>query len=328
MIPTDWRAPRYSPAEIRDQSGFQGDWLVSAVVLNWNAARHTCDCLESLSRQTHAGDRLEVIVVDNGSKEDTTCIQEALQDYQREKGWKQSRWIRLDRNHGIPAGYNIGLEHVSPQSDGLLRLDNDVILDPRFVECAVTAMNRWPSLAVVGGAQWGEGHRVAGLPSTIRWRELEFQHFAPGGEEGQPVDCDSIPGCALLVRRKAIRGMKVLFDPRLWVLHDETDLMIRLKAAGWRVGYLSAAQCVHQKGVSTGKVPDFFQYVSARNMILLAKRYAPFPDRLWSYRAAIRSLLQAVLSQNRSAARGFADGLMGNPWRPRLTQPLPQQPED
>jgi hypothetical protein len=325
-VPPGWQAPQFSLQMMRENQEEGRKWLVSAIILNWNTAKHTCECLESLSQQTYPGDRIEVIVVDNGSAEDTTPIQKALEQHQKNKGWKQAKIVYLPYNIGIPAGYNVGLRESSHGSHVLLRLDNDVILDSKFIQLGVETMRQMPDIAALGGSQWRKNHDVAGLPVYVRWWKLAHQYFSPYSED-KPIDCDTLPGCALLIRRDAIQDMRVVFDPELLAMHDETDLLIRLRAAGWRVCYLGTCRCIHDGGASTKRVPKFFQYVSARNITLLARRYAPFPDRFGSYFFIGLLLLQSIVKRNYSSTRGFIGGLIGNPWKPRITRPLPQQPE-
>ena len=303
------------------------DWLVSALLLNWNGADATCRCLKSLSEQTYPPDWLEVIVVDNGSGENLTALQTTLERYGKARGWRKARMVRLPSNVGIPAGYNAGLQQASPEADAFLRLDNDTVLEKRFIERTVQTMQRFPSLAVLGGPQVrGDGTGIQ-LPYAIRWRKAGFFRPLSMDDADDPIDCDTLQGCALLIRKEALHGMRAAFDPGLLVLHDETDLLIRLKKAGWRVGCLTSARCFHQGNVSTGRIPRFFRYIDARNRALLMRRYAPFPDRIQSHWLILRSLLRSLIDADFFSARGFMDGLVGDCWSPRATLALPQRPE-
>ena len=326
-IPPGWQAPLYPPPGVARNRENGKAWLVSAVVLNWNAASHTLKCLESLSRQTYPGSRLEVIVIDNGSRESIALVQRALEQHRKEKGWKRAEIVCLPSNIGIPAGYNVGLRHISVNGDAFLRLDNDVVLDSRFIELAAKTMAQSPDIAALGGFQRKENGEVTGLPYSVNWKKGgEILPFTPDPRD-QLIDCDTIPGCALMIRRDAIRGMQVVFDSQLWVLHDETDLLIRLQRAGWRICYLPTAQCIHEGGISTNRMPEFFRYVTVRNLTLLKRRYAPFLYRMRIYSFLVRTLLRSMSGQDRIFTRALRDGLIGNPWKPRITKPLPQRPE-
>src|SRR5207247_4154675 len=135
-----WSTQKYSHQMVQGYQQRHDCWLVSAIILNWNSVKHTCECLQSLSQQTYPGDKLEVIVVDNGSIEDPAPVETALKQYQQAKRWNQAKLVSLPSNVGVPGGYNVGLEHTSPYAQVFLRLDNDVVLDTHYLQYGVEAM--------------------------------------------------------------------------------------------------------------------------------------------------------------------------------------------
>ena len=64
---------------------------VTVVIPNYNGEKYLVPCLESLYEET--GTEIKVIVVDNGSKDDS--LERAAELY------PQTRIIRLDRNYGF-----------------------------------------------------------------------------------------------------------------------------------------------------------------------------------------------------------------------------------
>jgi glycosyltransferase involved in cell wall biosynthesis len=72
--------------------------LVSVIVPTYNRARYIAETLDSALAQTHP--RLEIIVVDDGSKDDTQAVLEPYRD--------RVKVIRQD-NQGLPATRNAGL---------------------------------------------------------------------------------------------------------------------------------------------------------------------------------------------------------------------------
>src|SRR5258707_15717138 len=91
---------------------------VSAIIVNWNGARHLRTCLPSLLSQSFAS--LEVIVVDNDSKDDSA---EAAREF-------QVRWLPLDKNGGLAPALNRGA--AMAVGDFLLFINNDMRLDTGF----------------------------------------------------------------------------------------------------------------------------------------------------------------------------------------------------
>src|ERR1017187_7352262 len=97
--------------------------LVSIVIPAYNAAGCIGKCLESCNTQTY--DRLEVIVVENGSTDATFDI---LSNF-------KCRWpiqiVRLSPNRGVTGGMNAGIKAAN--GEFVLLLNADVELDDDFV---------------------------------------------------------------------------------------------------------------------------------------------------------------------------------------------------
>ena len=97
--------------------------LVSAIVTVYNRADMVAAAIASLDL---AGpDRLEIIVVDDGSTDGSETVVASLDD-------NRIRLIRHDRNRGIPAARNSGLE--AARGDYIAWLDSDDVARPHRLE--------------------------------------------------------------------------------------------------------------------------------------------------------------------------------------------------
>lgn len=67
-------------------------------------------------------------------------------------------------------------------------------------------------------------------------------------------EVDWAQSAALLVRREAAQRIGWM-DPAFFVYSDEVDFCKRLRAAGWSVLYVPAAEAIHHEQLSTGSVP-------------------------------------------------------------------------
>ena len=98
--------------------------LVSVIVPAYNAEKYIMDCLFSVISQTYI--YLEIIVIDDGSKDDTSKICEQMRKKdQRIKTLRQ-------KNQGVEAARNKGLEMSSGKY--VVFLDSDDMLHPLFLE--------------------------------------------------------------------------------------------------------------------------------------------------------------------------------------------------
>jgi glycosyltransferase involved in cell wall biosynthesis len=129
--------------------------LVTAVVAAHDAARHIESALASLSSQTLRD--LEVVVVDDGSKDGTARV---VEDVARSDA--RIRLVRLDRNRGQSAALNVGM--ASARGRYLAILDADDEATPERLAEQVAAFERDPDLVLVGGAisTWCDRHAAPG----------------------------------------------------------------------------------------------------------------------------------------------------------------------
>ena len=104
---------------------------VTAVVLSWNGRERTLACLRSLARATYRP--LSVIVVDNGSDDGTVAaVADAFPDV---------TLVPLDQNLGFAGGMNVGITAaVGAGADAVVLLNNDMEVDPGFIEPLVEAV--------------------------------------------------------------------------------------------------------------------------------------------------------------------------------------------
>jgi GT2 family glycosyltransferase len=188
------------------------DPLVSIVIPCYRQGRFLGDAIRSALGQV--GVSLEVIVVNDGSDDDTECV-----------AWQFGNRIRYCRqpNRGLPQARNRGLALAT--GTYVLCLDADDVLDPRALSWLVTAAaGRADVLCVMGYAHFDDDHpidpgRVQGLPPPEPLEALEALLTTNLG-----------PPHAFLASRDMLRAIGG-FDPTLRACED-WDVWVRLVVAG------------------------------------------------------------------------------------------------
>ncbi len=186
--------------------------LVSVVVPTYNCGRFIEEALESALGQTYRD--LEVIVVDDGSTDDTR---------ERVRRFEPRVAYLFQPNAGEGAARNLGIRHS--RGEYVAFLDADDVWLPRKVERTVAVLQE---------------DRTAGV--AYHWRAFVDEEgralpqvFAPT-HEGDVLEellrgSFVVPSMAV-VRRACLQGVG-LFDPGLWRATDY-DLFVRIALAGYR----------------------------------------------------------------------------------------------
>lgn len=162
--------------------------LVSVIIVGYNSLEWLVDCLPSLTRQNYSP--LEIIVVDNGSSDDTSPW--------LQKHYPAVKTHRLEKSGALSQAINFGVAQA--QGDFLLLLNPDVLLDPAAVHHLVKIARQDPDCAgvaaklklwwapaflnglgnYVGPFSWGTdiglGHLDLG--QFDRWEEIPSACFA------------------------------------------------------------------------------------------------------------------------------------------------------
>jgi len=185
------------------------------VVPTKNAGRTLSACLDSLRRQDYR--RSEIVVVDNGSTDNTVDIARRHADMVIDQGPERS----AQRNRG--AEFALG--------DVLVFIDADMVLEPQVARQCATAFR---SEAAVGALvlpelSFGRGY-------FARCRALEKRLYLG----------DDRVEAARAFRREAFTGVGG-YDPALNAFED-WDLADRVRARGWRTSRIEA-RVWHDDGV-------------------------------------------------------------------------------
>ncbi len=196
----------------------RGAPLVSIIIPAYNEESYIGRCLESLKRQAYPEDRIEVIVVDNGSTDTTPAIA-------RDHGAR----LEIDAEARVGGLRN----HGARMSRGtvLAFLDADCVAPPNWIETAVAELGGDETLGAIGGnylvedrASWIE--KVwAVRPATRRQR---VPYLAAGD---------------LILRRRIFEDLGG-FDESLHAGEDE-EFCSRLRATGLTIAKTPACSVIH-----------------------------------------------------------------------------------
>ena len=282
--------------------------LITVVVPTWYSEEDVIDFLESVSRQTYPKESLELVVIDNGSKDSSAEKVAEWFAAQKNNGWHKLQLIALPTNQGIAKAYNLGYQNCSPESYGILRGEADVLLEPDVIEKLCRTLQDDATIGVAGarGLMYGTSPvQLDHAAGYMNWWNGRLLRVDPANL----VDCDSVLGPTFLTRRSCIDKMHFFF-PADRFLASELEFCTRVKRGGYRVICEPAAVSHHKSGKSTRNLNvERFGYIGQRETVLFHLKYNPFPQKIlclgwnaaWTLKEALKGQTMLLL--------GLRDGI-------------------
>jgi GT2 family glycosyltransferase len=287
---------------------------VVTVVLNWNKAQDSANCVAALRHQSYA--RMSVIVVDNGSTEGSLAPLEALSP--------QPIILRNKSNLGFAGGVNVGIKRALAEgADYIWLLNNDAVAAPHTLASCVAAMSADPALGLTSpvilnadagdevefcGGLWNDNSfATTNDPATYRiWHRTRPDRLW-------------LVGTALLIRRSVVDAIG-LFDEKLFAYWEDNDYSVRALRAGFRCAVVLDGVVRHWSGrpkTDPGAKPVHYHYYMARNEILFIRKHLSLSQQprplLWAVHRHVRMIgrLREYPAAIEAIAFGLLDALRG-----------------
>lgn len=285
-------------------------------IATWNRADLLAQVLDAVAtlRPPATGATLRTIVVDNNSTDHTRQVVEATRPGMPVE-------YRFEPTQGKSFALNqLVAAARQDASDWLLLLDDDVLVDPSWLEAFVAAIGRYPDAACLGGPiePW-----MQGKPSKVGCFLLE--HYpAAFGVLRVPMDRPmSLPADTAYGANMALR-LTVLpekpFDPSrgmigsVRVAGEDAAVQIQLLEKGHAGHLIADARVRHYTEAAQVSDARFRQWQRAIGAAWIRKRgkategQATIPR--WHRRELHRRQLRALLRKRPWPTRGYYDALM------------------
>ena len=241
--------------------------LVSIVTLTWNTTDITCDFLRSINEHC-TYDNLEIIIVDNGSKEDPTDVFKSIRP--------DVKVILNGKNLGFTGGNNIGIDAAA--GDFLCIVNNDTEFTPGLIEGLLEIFNKYPDAGIASPKFHYFFHKgtleYAGYPVINVFTGKNAKVGCREQDEGQYNEI-SITGYAhggaMMVPRRIIEEVGRLPE-EFFIYYEEFDWCEQIKRKGYKVYYQPKSLIYHKESMTTGKSSPFKTFYVTRNRILFMRR--------------------------------------------------------
>lgn len=244
--------------------------LISVIALNWNTTAVTCEFLRSIATQnTYVN--IEVIVVDNDSKEDPTQAFKVV--------FPAVKIIRNEKNLGFSGGNNTGIK--AAKGDFLFIVNNDTEFTPGLLEGLLDIFKQYPDAGVAcpkfhyffhkGTIEYAGYQPVnifTGRNGMIGCREKD------SGQYDEVRVTSYAHGGGMMVSREVIKKVGVMPE-EFFLYYEEFDWCEQIKKHGFKIYYQPASLIYHKESMTTGKASTLKTFYLTRNRILFMRRNMP-----------------------------------------------------
>ncbi len=230
--------------------------MISAILVNYHTAQQTLDAVASIITQQDI-EKPEIIVVDNSTSDsEYSLLKTSLPS--------DVTYIRNPKNTGFARACNQAFDCSS--GEFILLLNPDARLLPSALSRLAESLKKLPNAGAIGPrVYWDNDCQFLMPPSTFpsinsfykqtisqlhpkfsQYQSFDFRKKAlQAWTCTTPMPVEALSGGHVLIRREAILKCGGLFDSRFFMYWEDTDLMQRLKKAGYSLYIDPMSNCLH-----------------------------------------------------------------------------------
>ncbi len=296
-----------------DQSFNESDNpLITLIVVNYNIATNKNIILSGLKAILSLDYRpLEIIIVDNGSTDDSyKIINQLLRSMSVED--IRVKLLRLSRNYGFARANILAYKFRSKESQYIGLINNDLVPELHSLAILADFLKRHPDVAGIQGKilDWkGEYIDSADLYLTEQWTPTSLGRGLKASSRNSPRVVTYVDGAYSLYRVEAIEHVGGLFLPWFFMWGDDYELGIRLWRSGYKLVYLPIIVGRHYRSATIrGNLGQSYSYWRVYSNLAVMLIY----DDFWLVNFLFKSLVlivRAILEHDKYLIAGCMHAL-------------------
>lgn len=240
---------------------------ISIIIVNYQTAALTRDCLQSLADHVVGRHDVDVTVVDGASDDDSVAEIRQSIEHHRWQNW--AAVMPLEVNGGFAFANNAAIGEVladkERRTDLVWLLNPDTVVREGALTKLIDYLDANPEMGLVGS-------RLEDPDATPQHSAFRFPTLASEIDDGlrlrivsnllgrwvvappiadTAIRTDWVAGASMLIRREVFEAVGLL-DDGYFMYYEETDFCRQATLAGWRCGYEPQSRVVHLVGQASG----------------------------------------------------------------------------
>lgn len=263
--------------------------LVSLIIVNYNGGEATSRCLDLLL--TGPDRPGQVIVVDNGSSDESRIYLENIQEAGLRRGL---RVVWSEQNTGYAGGVNLGASFANRPYLAIMNMDVEV--EPDWLLPAVAFLEATPQAGAVSPLiLLSDGQRINAEGQDVHVTGLGFNrhlYYPFGHASPAPVPVSGIHGAAFIVRRSLFEEVGGM-DAGAFLYHEDVNISWLLQLMGYDLYCVPGSRVRHHYDLSMhpaklmllerNRLTMLLSYCSLPFLLALAVPLACTEAMMWGY---------------------------------------------
>lgn len=253
---------------------------LSIIVLTCNQKDFTISLLQSLKPWLKENPESELIIVDNGSADDTLNAVRT----EMEPLTGQLQYLYNDRNLGVAGGRNKGLRKA--RKDYILILDNDTVVTSEAIDALRDYLHANPQCGLCAPALISPEGKVQSSAKPFPGILIKLRHVIGGilpalfrGDSAaekasmKAVNPFYVIGACQMFRREIIDRIGLL-DANIFYGPEDADWCMRIAATGQSINYLPSIKIIHHWQRATTRSPfSKLSLIHAKALLYFYKKH-------------------------------------------------------
>lgn len=223
---------------------------LSIIIVTWNTAKITQKCVQTINKFL---DNPEIIVVDNGSKDNTVEL------LSKEKNVKI---IKNNTNLGFSKANNIGLKHTT--NEFILFMNSDIELIDDSINNLLEYFQNNTNVGIIGpkflnpdltpqASVFPKQSAINAFKEFWLNQKSSYSKYLP--QTNQPTKVWAISGGCLLTTKSFFESIGA-WNEKYFFYFEDLDLCRNVNKIGKDVIYYPKCQIIHRHGASGAKLAD------------------------------------------------------------------------